>query len=131
MPAPIGAYDDNTLTGMAFRPDALGVALRRAIDRTGLPVLVTENGIATSRDSQRIDYIDGAVTAVEQVVAEGATVLGYCHWSLLDNYEWGSWEPTFGLIAVDRDNDFARTPKPSLVHLGRLARRTASLAPTA
>ena len=130
-PLPTPPHPDNTLTGMAFRPDALGVALRRAIDRTGLPVLVTENGIATSRDSQRIDYIDGAVTAVEQVVAEGATVLGYCHWSLLDNYEWGSWEPTFGLIAVDRDNDFARTPKPSLVHLGRLARRTASLAPTA
>lgn len=48
-------------------------------------------------------------------------VRGYCHWSLLDNYEWGTWTPTFGLIAVDRETDFARHPKPSLAWLGTVA----------
>jgi beta-glucosidase len=48
-------------------------------------------------------------------------VRGYLHSSLLDNYEWGSFDPTFGLIAVNRDT-FERTPKPSLAWLGALAR---------
>ena len=43
------------------------------------------------------------------------------HWRLLDNFEWGHWEPTFGLVAVDRAT-FARTPKPSLGWLGGIAR---------
>ena len=47
---------------------------------------------------------------------------GYLHWSALDNYEWGHWEPTFGLIAVDRET-FERHPKPSLAWLGDVARR--------
>lgn len=42
---------------------------------------------------------------------------GYLHWSLLDNYEWGSCTPAFGLIAVDRAT-FTRTPHPSLAGLG-------------
>jgi len=54
-------------------------------------------------------------------VADGVDVRGYCHWSLLDNYEWGTWTPTFGLIAVDRETDFARHPKPSLAWLGTVA----------
>jgi beta-glucosidase len=50
-------------------------------------------------------------------------LLGYLHWSALDNYEWASgFAPTFGLIAVDGET-FARTPKPSLAWLGAVARR--------
>jgi beta-glucosidase len=55
-------------------------------------------------------------------MADGVDVRGYFHWSLLDNYEWGRWEPTFGLVAVDRTT-FRRTPKPSLHWLGALAPR--------
>ena len=33
----------------------------------------------------------------------GVPVTGYWHWSLVDNYEWGSYEPRFGLYGVDRD----------------------------
>lgn len=46
------------------------------------------------------------------------SVGGYLHWSLLDNYEWGSCTTTFGLIAVDRAT-FTRAPHPSLAWLGR------------
>ena len=35
-------------------------------------------------------------------MADGVDVLGYLHWSALDNYEWGSYQPTFGLISGDR-----------------------------
>ncbi|MDR6436620.1 beta-glucosidase [Paenarthrobacter nicotinovorans] len=114
-------HPENTLVGTAYRPDALAMAVRHAWDVTGgVPVLVTENGIATADDEQRIRYTAEALQGLHQTMNEGIDVRGYLHWSLLDNFEWGHWEPTFGLIAVDRET-FVRTPKPSLAWLGRVA----------
>lgn len=115
-------HPDNTLVGTAYRPDALAMAIRHTHAVTGLPVLVTENGIATAEDDRRIAYTSDALRGVAAAVADGIDVRGYLHWSLLDNYEWGHWRPTFGLVAVDRET-FARTPKPSLAWLGSVARR--------
>lgn len=114
-------HPDNTLTGAAYRPDALGTAVRHAASLTGLPVLVTENGIATADDERRIAYTDVALAHLAGAIADGVDVRGYLHWSLLDNYEWGHWTPTFGLIAVDRET-FVRAAKPSLRYLGETAR---------
>src|SRR5699024_9394986 len=102
----------------------VGEAARHTFDVTGgVPILVTENGIATSQDTQRITYLEGALTALKGAMEDGVHVQGYLHWSLLDNYEWGNWEPTFGLIAVDQaSGTFQRTPKPSLAWLGAVAR---------
>ncbi|MHA7274835.1 family 1 glycosylhydrolase [Arthrobacter sp. TMT4-20] len=113
---------DNTQVGTAYRPDALGLAVRHTWQHTGLPILVTENGIATADDQQRISYTTGALKGLFAAMDDGADVHGYLHWSLLDNYEWGHWEPTFGLIAVGRET-FERKPKPSLAWLGGIARR--------
>ncbi|MGN6426463.1 MAG: glycoside hydrolase family 1 protein [Leifsonia sp.] len=119
---PYPAHPDNTLVGTAYRPDALGIAVRHTAEVTGgVPIVVTENGIATHDDARRIAYTGEALRHLALAVADGIDVRGYLHWSLLDNYEWGHWEPTFGLIAVDRET-FVRTPKPSLGWLGGLAR---------
>jgi beta-glucosidase len=116
-------HPDNTLVGTAYRPDALGIAARHAWEVTkGVPILVTENGIATADDARRIAYTAEALTHLFDAADEGVDVRGYLHWSALDNFEWGHWEPTFGLISVDRTT-FARTPKPSLAWLGEVARR--------
>ncbi|SEK57728.1 glycoside hydrolase family 1 protein [Rhodococcus maanshanensis] len=121
-PIPHPEHPDNTLMGWAYRPDALGIALRRAWDITDhVPLLVTENGIATSDDTRRIAYTTEALTHLEDAVTDGIDIRGYLHWSALDNFEWGRWAPTFGLIGVDRAT-FARTPKPSLAWLGQVAR---------
>lgn len=56
----------------------------------------------------------------------GNDIRGYLHWSALDNYEWGHWTPTFGLVAVDRDT-FTRTPKPGLTWLGNTVRNHGTL----
>src|SRR5699024_7161338 len=125
---PYPEHPDNTLVGTAYRPDALAMAVRHTHEVTGLPILVTENGIATSDDDQRIAYVEGALEGLAEAMSEGITVYGYLHWSLLDNYEWGHWKPTFGLIAVDRET-FDRTPKPSLAWLGSVARRGALCVP--
>lgn len=114
---------DNTLVGTPYRPDALGIAVRHAWEVTsGVPILVTENGIATADDTRRIAYTSEALRHLFDAIDEGLEIRGYLHWSALDNFEWGHWEPTFGLIAVDRTT-FARTPKPSLAWLGEVARR--------
>jgi beta-glucosidase len=99
---PPDGHTRRTLTGWEFYPDALGEAVRHTADlRPHMPILVTENGIATANDDERIEYIDGALTGLDRAIADGVDVRGYLHWSLLDNYEWGSFRPTFGLVAVD------------------------------
>ena len=116
---------ENTLTGWAYRPDALGIALRHAHEVTGgLPLLVTENGIATTDDRRRVTYTREALRHLVAATDDGVDVRGYLHWSALDNYEWGHWAPTFGLIAVDRTT-FERRPKPSLSWLGSVAQSNA------
>ncbi len=114
-------HPDNTMIGTAYRPDALTMAVRHAADVTGAPVLVTENGIATPDDDRRIAYTHEALETLSSAIEDGVDVRGYLHWSLLDNYEWGHWEPTFGLVAVDRET-FERRPKKSLNWLGTIAR---------
>jgi beta-glucosidase len=121
-PVPFADGVERTLTGWEYYPEALGQALRHTRDVTGgVPMLVTENGMATADDTRRIDYTTGALSGLAEAIDDGCDIRGYLHWSLLDNYEWGSFEPTFGLIAVDRET-FVRTPKPSLAWLGELAR---------
>jgi hypothetical protein len=80
--------------------------------RPGLPLWVIENGMATSvRDGRnvpradglrRTDYVRAHLGAVAHAVADGVPVRAYLHWSLVDNYEWGSYEPRFGLFGIDR-----------------------------
>ena len=117
--------DRQTLArGMERRPQALGAAVRHAAGMLpGTPLLVTENGIATADDDDRIAFTDEALRSLSAAIADGADVRGYVHWSLLDNFEWMlGYRPTFGLVAVDRET-FVRTPKPSLAWLGEVARR--------
>jgi beta-glucosidase len=122
LPNPEGA--ETTLTGWEFYPAALEYGIRRSWEHNHVPVYVTENGIATADDSRRIAYTQGALEGVSRAIDDGVDVRGYLHWSALDNYEWGSYAPTFGLIGWDPQT-FARTPKPSLAWLGGVARRNA------
>ncbi|WP_371596775.1 glycoside hydrolase family 1 protein [Streptomyces sp. NBC_00564] len=117
----LGPDPELTQTGWEFYPPALGGTVRRVARIVGdVPLIVTENGVATSDDTQRIRYTTGALRALRAAMDDGVDVRGYFHWSLLDNWEWGHWGPAFGLVAVDRET-FTRTPKPSLTWLGSLA----------
>ncbi|GAA3921176.1 family 1 glycosylhydrolase [Microbacterium invictum] len=112
----------NTQMGWRYEPEAIGIAVRSVWERGAhTPILVTENGIATSDDSVRIRFTRDAIRSVVEAVDDGVDVRGYMHWSAVDNYEWGHWAPTFGLIAIDRET-FARSPRPSLAWFGRVAR---------
>jgi beta-glucosidase len=98
-------------------PEGFYKALHRYHDRYHLPVLVAENGMATWDGAPRADrwtrsgYTVAHVKQLQRAVAEGVPVLGYVHWSITDNYEWGSFSPRFGLFSVDcRHQNFARIP---------------------
>ena len=120
LPAPDGA--PTAQTGWEIYPDALGHTVRLAAERTGKPVLVTENGLGTADDHARRAYTEGALQGLAGAIADGFDVRGYLHWTLIDNFEWVSgFAVTFGLIAVDRTT-FARTIKPSARWLGDVAR---------
>jgi beta-glucosidase len=109
--------------GYEFWPAALEVAVRHATEVTrGVPVYVTENGIGTDDDDQRIEYVAAALRGLARCLDDGIDVRGYVYWSLLDNFEWAlGYGPRFGLVDVDRTTQ-QRTPKPSASWLGTIAR---------
>jgi beta-glucosidase len=105
-----------------FWPEALEAAIRDAVAKSGLPVIVTENGIATTDDTRRIEYVRRALQGVSNCLRDGLPVRGYTYWSAFDNFEWSlGYRPTFGLIAVNRETQ-ERTVKPSARWLGAIAR---------
>ena len=107
------------------RPEALRNGVEYVYAQTQKPILVSENGIDTENDQRRIWYIDAALSGLNESIAKGVPVLGYFHWSLIDNFEWTQgYKPKYGLVAVDRTT-FKRMPKPSAAHLGAIARRNA------
>ncbi|MBV9664234.1 MAG: glycoside hydrolase family 1 protein [Actinobacteria bacterium] len=120
----MGPEGDTPTTQMGYEvwPEALEATIRYATEKTGgVPVLVTENGIGTSDDEQRVDYVRRALRGVRSCLDDGIDIRGYTYWSALDNFEWAlGYRPTFGLIAVDRET-FVRTPKPSAAWLGQIA----------
>jgi beta-glucosidase len=104
-----------TLNGMgtAVEPDSLRGAVEYVHAVSGVPVLVTEHGISTPDDAIRAAFIEPSLVGLEQAIRDGVPVLGYCHWTLMDNFEWiFGYESQLGLFSVDRET-FQRTPKPS------------------
>lgn len=109
-------------------PQGLYEAIRDYHEFFHLPVLVAENGIAMHDDSGRPDgwtreaFLAAHVQQVMRARAAGIPVLGYCYWSLLDNYEWGSFLPRFGLFHVDyEDPGLARIPTPAVAYYKDIA----------
>lgn len=112
--------------GYEYWPRSLEATIRRAWEVTGhIPVLVTENGIGTDDDDQRITYVRTALEGVGNCLDDGIDVVGYTYWSLLDNFEWVfGYGPRFGLVDVDRTTQMRRL-KPSAEWLGSIARANA------
>jgi beta-glucosidase len=113
----------STQMGYEFRPEAVAATVRRAAQMLpGKPIVVTEHGIATADDAERIEFITDGLRSLHAVIADGIPLQGYIHWSAFDNFEWASgYGMQFGLIAVDRETQ-ERTMKPSARFLGEIAR---------
>jgi beta-glucosidase len=120
---PVPAAAEKTQIGWEYYPECVEHVVRYASKETGVPIIVTENGIATTDDSRRVEYYQRALTGLKRAIDDGVDVRGYVTWSLLDNFEWMSgFEPKFGIVAVDLATQ-RRTVKPSGAVLGNIARR--------
>ena len=107
-----------TEAGYEFYPQAVANVVRRVNSVWGKEIIVTENGVSTSDDANRIEFISTALEGIGKCVRDGIPVIGYCYWSLLDNFEWQlGYGQKYGLISVDRAT-MERTVKPSLHTLG-------------
>jgi len=107
------------------QPVALRNTVEYAYRQTGKPVFVTENGFQTDNDARRAWYIPRVLAELHKAIEGGVPVMGYMHWSLIDNFEWlQGYGPKFGLASVDRTT-FKRTLKPSAAVYRQIVRANA------
>ena len=107
--------------GWEVYPDGLRIVLEK-FSRFGIPLLVTENGVATNDESLRCDFITRHLESLAEALASGVNVIGYLYWTLMDNYEWSlGMNPHFGLAAVDHKTQ-ERHPRPCVEDFGRVCR---------
>jgi beta-glucosidase len=74
--------------GYGFYRQALEATLRYASAHTGLPLMVTENGLSATGDSRRLEYIRRALIRVKPCLQDGLDGRGNTYWSAFDNFEW-------------------------------------------
>lgn len=93
-------------------PIGLHIGMRKIYDRYGLPMIVTENGMAYSEqlgadgqihDSYRIAYLRDHIQQIKLMLDEGLPVLGYCPWSFVDVVSsHQGYAKRYGLVFIDR-----------------------------
>jgi beta-glucosidase len=74
----------------------------KTVSEFGVPIYITENGIADAKDDRRELFINQYLYVVSKAIADGYNIKGYYYWSLMDNFEWSlGYEMKFGLFGVD------------------------------
>jgi beta-glucosidase len=124
----VRAPEESRLTdeGTEIVPGALtDLLVRLAADYPAVPIMITENGLVSNEtpqhdgrvhDVRRIRFLRAHVAAMADAIEQGVPLVGYLHWSLLDNFEWAlGYRPRFGLVYVDYPT-LARIPKDSALH---------------
>ncbi|MEI2394753.1 MULTISPECIES: glycoside hydrolase family 1 protein [Paenibacillus] len=99
-------------------PQGLRIGMRRIMNRYQLPVFITENGLGefdkleegdVIKDSYRIDYLRQHISAIQDAIADGVEVIGYCSWSFTDLLSWlNGYQKRYGFVYVDRDETDAK-----------------------
>lgn len=114
------AVKKNSL-GWDIYPEGLCQLLLR-LKKYRLPIIITENGICTSDDALRWDYIYNHLKNIHLAIEGGVNVIGYLYWSLMDNFEWDKgFSPRFGLIEIDY-NTHKRNLRESAIKFGQVCK---------
>ncbi len=122
-----------TAMGWAITKDALYWAVRFMFERYGLPVLISENGMANVdfvmsdgmvHDPQRIEYLKMYLEGLKRAADEGYPIIGYLYWSVLDNFEWAEgYDKRFGLIYVDYETQERIVKDSAIWYAGYIKRQ--------
>ncbi len=125
-------------------PDGLHFFCQYYAQDYGRSVLIAENGMALRRKPNnkasyrndrilRSQFLKMHVNEVVRIVKGGVPLIGYLHWSLFDNYEWGSYTPRFGLFSLDYMHNRERRvadhygDKPSVAYQGLIKEARAAM----
>lgn len=111
-----------TMFRWSINPEALYWGPKFLSERYGLPVVITENGLASMdwvhhdgkvHDPGRIDYLTRYLHQLRRACNDGVDVRGYFQWSIMDNFEWAEgYALRFGLVYLDYST-LERIPKDS------------------
>ncbi len=118
--------DDGPVSALGWEvfPQGLAMTLER-YSAYGLPLLITENGIATDDEVLRREFIVKHLKVLADSVARGINVSGYFYWSLIDNFEWAAGTTArFGLAETNYTTQ-ERTARPCAEELARACRTNA------
>lgn len=91
--------------GWEIYPNGLYRTLMHIKNEWNKPIMITENGIADGSDKHRAQYIVSHIEEMMSAIKDGANVIGYMHWSLVDNWELQEdyrLQSHFGLFHVNR-----------------------------
>lgn len=95
-----------------FPAETISIALDQ-LKKYNLPILITENGLLTSDDSERIKFLKVVFSTLKEWNRKNKSLIGYLHWTLIDNYEWElGYKAHYGLYSFNKET-FERIPKPS------------------
>jgi len=93
------------IAGMSVYPEGLYSAIKEVADniatKLNIPMIITQNGIATTDENVRDLYIKRHLYALSKAINDDYNVTGYCYYSLCDCFSWGSFDNKFGLFSVD------------------------------
>lgn len=107
-------YPEGIYRAVHMIGDNLACPLGKLKNKNGkpLPIIITENGIATKDDGKRTRYFQRAIWTITQLITEGYPVIGYLPWTSHDNYEWpthdnpqGFDSKNYGFFAVNFDKN--------------------------
>jgi beta-glucosidase len=94
----------NTLGWEIYPQGLYNLIMRIKNQWDGIPIFITENGIADKHDGYRAPFIVSHLQQLRKAVDDGARIIGYLYWSFMDNYEWlDNYRPEgkFGLFSID------------------------------
>lgn len=108
---------------LLYDPHEFEEMMVETYERIKKPIFITENGIETSSDKEREKFIKNSFSSITSARKRGVAILGYLHWSLLDNFEWHEgYGPKYGLLGFDTDSA-GRRIKPSAFVLSDMAEK--------
>lgn len=92
-------------------PEGIRYVTNELFERYHRKLYILENGIADEKDEKRSRFLVNHLIELKKSIEEDKLpIVGYYHWSLMDNYEWArGFKMRFGLYRVNY-NTKERTP---------------------